>query len=404
MNTAAPDHWTPTRLGWLFKPVSEKNHSDETVLSVFRDHGVVPKDSRSDNFNRTPENLSAYQLVQPGDLVVNRMKAWQGSLGISPYRGIVSPDYEVLRPVASEAEPRYLHQLLRSRPLIDHYGMRSTGIRPSQWRLYWEQMKTIGVALPPLAEQRSIADYLDHETTQIDTLIAKQEQLIATLRERRRSLVARAVTLGIDPSAQLRDSGDPTLGLVPAGWTVKATRHWFSSLDGRRIPLSSEERADRQGPYEYYGASGVIDHVDGYIFDEELVLVSEDGANLLLRSTPISFAATGRYWVNNHAHVLRPRVGLARYWAHRLEAIDVAPLVSGSAQPKLTAGALMGIRIAAPSSDSEQREIVAYVDEQTATIDTLIAKAERFIELSTERRAALITAAATGQIDVRASA
>jgi type I restriction enzyme S subunit len=175
VSTAPSERWTTARLGWLFRPVAEKGHPDESVLSVFRDHGVVPKASRSDNFNRTPEDLTAYQLVEPGDLVVNRMKAWQGSLGLSAHRGIVSPDYEVLRPTTPDAEPRYMHQLLRSRPLIDQYGMRSTGIRPSQWRLYRDEMKTIDIQLPPLAEQHAIADYLDHETGQIDTLIVKQE-------------------------------------------------------------------------------------------------------------------------------------------------------------------------------------------------------------------------------------
>lgn len=297
---------TTVRLRWLFQPVSDRGHEDAMVLSVYRAHGVIPKESRTDNFNRTPENLSNYQLVRPGDLVVNRMKAWQGSLGISEHEGIVSPDYEVLRPVNPEYDRRFVHSLLRSRELIDQYALRSTGIRPSQWRLYWDQMKTIEVSLPSAAEQRAIADYLDRETARIDTLIEEQQRLIEMLRERRRVLATRAVCFGVDEDVELRDSGDPVVGLVPRHWTVKAVRHWLESLDGQRIPLSGEERADRRGDFDYYGASGVIDQVDGYLFDEPLVLVSEDGANLLMRSTPIAFAAKGRYWVNNHAHVLRP--------------------------------------------------------------------------------------------------
>ena len=398
--TASPEAWTSTRLGWLFHPISDRGFADEQVLSVYRDHGVIPKDSRTDNFNRTPENLDNYQRVRPGDLVVNRMKAWQGSLGVSEHRGIVSPDYEVLRPTDPACDRRFLHALLRSRALIDQYALRSTGIRPSQWRLYWDEMKTIQVSLPSVAEQRAIADYLDRETARIDTLIEEQQRLIDRLRERRRALATRAVCFGVDEAA-LRDSGDPAVGLVPTHWTFKAIRWWFESLDGQRVPLSAEERGDRTGDFDYYGASGVIDHIDGYLFDEPLVLVSEDGANLLLRSTPIAFAAKGRYWVNNHAHVLRPReMGDVDFWAQRVEALDVTTSVSGSAQPKLTAGALMSLRISAPEDVEEQRRIAAYLDEQTAKIDELIAETKQFIELSWERRAALITAATTGRIDV----
>jgi type I restriction enzyme S subunit len=172
------------------------------------------------------------------------------------------------------------------------------------------------------------------------------------------------------------------------GWSDKALRHWMVSLDGQRVPLSAEERGARQGIYPYYGASGVIDHIDDYLFDEPLVLVAEDGANLLLRSTPIAFIARGHYWVNNHAHVLRPLGGSARFWAYLLSSIDVSPLVSGSAQPKLTASALMNMRVAAPESVEEQRAIADYLDRETARIDTLIEEQQRLIEMLRERRSA----------------
>lgn len=255
--------------------------------------------------------------------------------------------------------------------------------------------------LPPLEVQKAIADYLDRETARIDTLIEEQQRLIEMLRERRRAVATRAVLFGID-EAHVVDSGDPALGSVPEHWTVKSVRHWLQSLDGQRVPLSAEERGSRGGEFAYYGASGVIDHVDDYLYDEPLVLVSEDGANLVARNSPIAFAAKGRYWVNNHAHVLRPWVGGdVDYWAHRLEALDIQTVVSGSAQPKLTAGALMSLRVSAPAGVDEQQRIAAHIGEKTTNIDRLVAETERFIELSRERRAALITAAVTGQIDVR---
>lgn len=408
MSTVPPEHWTLTRLGWLFKPNSEKEHPNETVLSVFRDHGVVPKDSRSDNFNRTPENLSAYQLVRPGDLVVNRMKAWQGSLGISAYRGIVSPDYEVLRRVAHEAEPRYLHQLLRSRPLIDQYGMRSTGIRPSQWRLYWEQMKTIEVVLPPVTEQRAIADYLDHETAQIDTLIVKQEQLIATLRERRTAMIdevlessqlsttiplkyaLEGVDQGVSPQAEAGLADEPnTWGVLKSG---AVNRGVFRQEEHKRLPAGfafDPKIAIAVGDVIVSRASGSPDLVGscGFVKRLHYQLILSDKLFRLrpnARTDPrfLSWLLNGR-----------------RYRTYVRQSISGAEGLANN----LPVRALLSFRFSLPPV-AEQRRLAAHLDEQTAKIDALIAKAERFIELSKERRAALITAAVTGQVDVWASA
>lgn len=408
MSTAQPEGWTPARLGWLFQPISEKDHPGETVLSVFRDYGVVPKDSRSDNFNRTPENRSTYQLVQPGDLVVNRMKAWQGSLGISSHRGIVSPDYEILRPTTSDVVPRYLHQLLRSRPLIDQYGMRSTGIRPSQWRLYWDQMKTIEVMLPPPSEQRSIADFLDHETSQIDALIAKQAQLIATLGERRAAVVEDAleptgrcttmslkfalddVDQGVSPQADAGLADEPgTWGVLKSG----AVNHGvFRQEEHKRLPADFDfdpkiavaigdvivSRAS--GSPDLVGSCGLVERLD-----YQLILSDK---LFRLRPAPgtdprfLRWLLNGRWYRTQVRQSISGAEGLAN---------------------NLPLRALLSFRFAMPLLVEQQR-MVAYLDEQTAKIDVLIAKAERFIELSKERRASLITAAVTGQIDVRASA
>lgn len=388
------------RLKYLYSPSGEANHPSEEVLSVYRDHGVVPKSSRTDNFNKTPENVERYLLVQAGDLVVNRMKAWQGSLGVSPCRGIVSGDYEVLRPVSDSFSSRYMHYALRSRHMLGEYRVRSTGIRPSQWRLYWDQLGDIRISLPPLDEQQRIAEYLDHESGRINILIAEQQRLVEMLRERRAAVLQHAVRQGVRDNRKLMDSGDALVGSLPAGWSIITVRRLATSLDSHRVPLSAEEREGRQGPYPYYGATAIIDSVDEYLFDEPLVLVAEDGFGLLYRSKPIAVAVEGKIWVNNHAHVLRPRGVPHTLLAARIEAESLVPYFSGSRQPKLTADALMGMRISFPPPE-EWDEIISYLEEQTAQIDSLIVESERLIELSQERLSALITAAVTGQIDVR---
>ncbi|UUO02305.1 restriction endonuclease subunit S [Mycolicibacterium novocastrense] len=188
------------RLRNLFVPSSEANHPEEEVLSVYRDYGVIPKSSRDDNFNRTPENVERYLLVRPGDVVINRMKAWQGSLGVSGYRGIVSGDYEVLRPTSDKLLPRFTHLFLRSPLMIAEYAVRSTGIRPSQWRLYWDEMANIELCVPPRTQQAAIVERIDEQIAKIDNLITETERFIELARERRSALITAAVTGQIDVS------------------------------------------------------------------------------------------------------------------------------------------------------------------------------------------------------------
>ena len=195
---SAIDETTTIPLKYLFSPSRASNEPAMAVLSVYRDYGVIPKSSRADNFNKTPEDLTRYLVVQPGDLVVNKMKAWQGSLGVSEHAGIVSPDYEVARPVSNVLSTRYVHYLLRSQRYVAEYGIRSVGIRPSQWRLYWDQLGDMGVAVPPLDTQNKIVRHVEREEAQIDALSAKAGEMIQLLRERRAALISAAVTGKID--------------------------------------------------------------------------------------------------------------------------------------------------------------------------------------------------------------
>lgn len=192
-----PAHWKPLKIKRLFREAKRQGFEDLTVLSVYREHGVIEKASRDDNFNRTPEDLSKYQLVQAGDLVINKMKAWQGSLGVSDYSGITSPDYIVYAPRHSQ-EGRFLHHLLRSKLLAQVYLTMSNGIRPSQWRLEPERFENLVVFLPPRSEQVSICDYIDSSMRRINDLIERVGSAMHRLNEFRIALISAAVTGKID--------------------------------------------------------------------------------------------------------------------------------------------------------------------------------------------------------------
>lgn len=332
-----------------------------------------------------------------GDVLFGKLRPYLAKVWMAETDGAAVGDFHVYRPDPAKLAGEYLRYCLLAWTFLDPVASSVFGAKMP--RANWGFIRNVPIFLPPLPEQRAIADFLDREMAQIETLIEHQLQLIELLRERRAAVVDRLVR-GRDRS-DLIDSGDPMIGLMPRTWTSVPLRRLAESLDARRIPLSAEERGARKGPYPYFGATSAIDSVDGYLFEEDLVLVAEDGFGLLFRSKPIAVAVSGHIWVNNHAHVLRP-VGLpAKYLAGRIEVEDVRPHVTGSRQPKLTADRLMSIRLSIPPSLAEADRIAELIDKEADTIDTLIAETERFIELARERRSALITAAVTGEIDVR---
>ncbi|MDE0506687.1 MAG: restriction endonuclease subunit S, partial [Candidatus Poribacteria bacterium] len=230
------------------------------------------------------------------------------------------------------------------------------------------------------------------------------ERKMELLGEYRASLINQAVTKGLDADVEMKPSGVDWIGEIPKHWTISKVKHELESLDYLRVPLNSETRGSLKSKvYDYYGASGVIDKVETYIFDEPLILIGEDGANLYLRSTPLAFKATGKYWVNNHAHVLRPKYGNIDYLTNMLESLDYTHYISGAAQPKLTAGRLMNIVVVIPPL-SEQNQIADFINRKAKQIDELRSNEEGAIKLLKEYRQSLISEVVTGKIDVRGEA
>ena len=196
---------------------------------------MISKSSRDDNNNKPSEDLTPYQLVRVNDLVMNKMKAWQGSIAISEYEGIVSPAYFVYQPrkqMFEMAQPKYVHYLLRNPMYIAQYLRRSKGIRVSQWDLDPGEFQKVELLLPEKDEQIKIFQFLDHETAKIDTLIEKQQQLIALLMEKRQAVISHAVTKGLNPDVPMKHSGVDWLGEVPAHWKLTETRYTASQCGG----------------------------------------------------------------------------------------------------------------------------------------------------------------------------
>lgn len=254
--------------------------------------------------------------------------------------------------------------------------------------------------VPPLSEQKTIADYLYTKTAHIDRKIDLLTQKAIQYGKLKQSLINETVTRGLDKSVAMKDSGIEWIGEMPEHWEIKRVKDELENLDYKRMPLSGEVRGQMtEQVFDYYGASGVIDKVESYIFDEPLILIGEDGANLLMRNSPLAFIARGKYWVNNHAHILRPKKGSLHFLCYLLEAFDYTILISGSAQPKLTAGNLNSVLLMIPPI-SEQQAIADYLDTKTVHIDNIVTTINTQIYKLKELRKILINDVVTGKIKV----
>lgn len=351
----------------------------------------------------TPTEIAKFEL-KAGDVIITKdSEAWD-DIAVPAYvssdipRVLCGYHLAQIRPNPKRVDGKYLFRSFCSRGINDQFRVEATGITRYGLGKYWLDNGLF--PMPPVDEQLAIASFLDRETSRIDALISKKQRQIELLLEKRAALISHAVTKGLDPNVKMKDSGIEWLGEIPEHWQVKRLKFLFNNLDYRRVPLSAEVRSYMEKNYPYYGASGIIDSVEEYLFDEPLILVAEDGANLLSRSTPLAFVARGKYWVNNHAHILKPLAGPLEYWEGVLQTYDYTPLVSGAAQPKLTADRLGVIPLPVPP-EKEQHFIVGCLAKKTERIDTISANIEESIEKLKEYRTALISAAVTGKIDVR---
>lgn len=395
-----PEDWGVERLRFLFTESKERNGKSPVgeMLSVSEYRGVVPREYDNEEQKRTDDELENYRVVRPGQLAVNSMWLNHLGLGVSEHTGHVSPAYNVYE-IADRLDRRFVHHLMRSNYYLKIYLRYLYGIRPNSFQIKSNDWASIPIIVPDLATQSQIADFLDRETARIDLLIEKKQRLVALLGEKYKAEKKRLV-FDLDNQSVERSASTVTwFPDLPKHWRFMRCSHIFNNLDHRRIPLSSEQRGDLAKIYPYYGASGIIDAVDDYLFDGDTILVGEDGANLVMQSTPIAFQASGKYWVNNHAHILTPRFGDFDYWIHALNQVPYEVFVTGSTQPKLTSAVLGNIRLPVPPTD-EQAEIAQNIETMGQRVNTAIEPIRTSIDRLKEYRSALITAAVTGQIDV----
>ena len=398
---AIPNHWRVSKIKQIVRWKSVKGQPDLPVLSLYRDYGVIPKDSRDDNHNATSLDTSGYKVVEHGDLVINKMKAWQGSLAVSEYNGIVSPAYHICKITSENICKKYLHYLLRDASYLPEYMRLSTGLRVGQWDLSFDDFKNIPFLVPPLAEQERIAAFLDAECAEIDAVLEKTRASIEEYKKLKQAVITQAVTKGVRGDRPMKDSGIEWIGEISQDFEIVKLKWLCDVLDQFRSPVTADKRNQNADVlYDYYGASGAIDKIDGYTIDDHVMLIGEDGANLRMRNLPIMYEINGKAWVNNHAHILKPKAGVDFYFIfYALEALDLNYYITGSAQPKLSQDNLRNIWV--PITDfTGQKRIAAYISDVCDEFDCLIAKKQQYLTEIENYKKSLIYEYVTGKKEV----
>lgn len=395
-----PEGWQVLRNGRLFGHRVETGFPDLPILEVSLRTGVRVRDMENLKRKQVISQKEKYKRAVKGDIAYNMMRMWQGAVGPAPVDGLVSPAYVVVKPY-DEANSSYYSYLFRTSAYMQEVNKFSRGIVADRNRLYWESFKQMPSLVPPRPEQDRIVAYLRAQDAHIARFIKAKRDLIKLLTEQKLLIIDHAVTRGLDASAAFRPSGVEWIGEVPAHWEVLQLRRVSRCLDGARIPLNATERGLRQGSYPYWGANKVIDHLDGWLFDEPLVLLGEDGAPFFDKTKEVAFAVSGKIWVNNHAHVLRPSSRITpQYLAHALNCVDYTGFIDGSTRDKLTQQSMKSIRIPLPQV-SEQIEICKHIESACVPLNVAIERTEREIALIREYRDRLIADVVTGQVDVR---
>ena len=393
-----PSHWSIVSNRIAFQETDETNHPDEAMLSVTIGRGVILQSDLSEG----PEidhlmtlDRSQHKLVEPDDIVYNKMRAWQGAIGASAYRGLISPDYVVEKPRMG-VDSKYVGYLFRT-PIFAAEARRwSYGIASDRWRLRHKDFKSIHICLPPADEQAAIVRYLSHADELINRYISAKERLIALLEEQREAVVHQAVTQGLFREVRFKPSDIEWLGDIPEHWEPRALKTICRMKSGDGITAESIEET---GDYPVYGGNGVRGYTRNFTHDGEFVLIGRQGA--LCGNVHV---AQGRFWASEHAVVASLASNYDLNWfAGLLTSMNLNQYSIAAAQPGLSVERVMNLRVAVPPLAEQAaigNSIVQTFEGANVATDQIV----RQIDLINEYRTRLIADVVTGQLDVRDAA
>ncbi len=334
------------KAGWLAKPfedcIEKVTYTAKIQRKDFLDEGEFPIVSQEESFINGYWNDGAdvFSVTTPIVIFGDHTKV----LKFVDFDFVLGADGVKLLPPKGFLLPRFFY-----------YQLQSVNLDSLGYARHYKLLRELELRYPPLPEQQRIVTLLDEAFDGIATAKAHAEKNLQ------------------NAWALFASHVQSVFNRTGNGWTTKKLNQISQNLDSKRIPITKSDR--KSGEYRYYGASGIVDYVDGYIFDGGTLLVSEDGANLLARSTPIAFSVSGRYWVNNHAHILKfESMATQRCVEFYLESIPLDDYITGAAQPKLNQQALNSIPISIPDTIDEQQKVVDEIEalsEQTERLESI---------------------------------
>lgn len=395
-----PSHWEISSLRRILKIYSFKGYEGYPLLSVTREKGVILRGAKGEdgNNNIIPDDLSGYKHVKRGQFVINKMKSWQGSYGVSKHEGIVSPAYFVYNLDFDNKD--FFSWAIRSKGYVPFFMQYSKGIRVDQWDLTPENVKCIPFFIPPKEEQEKIVTYLEKITKMLDEAIAQQQKMIDLLNERKQIIINQAVTKGLDPNVPMKDSGIEWIGEIPQHWNIRRIKYSCSlinektqdkipyielenieSLTGKQLSISSSEPESICSKFEKndvlfnklrpYLAKCIIAEFSGKCTSELLVLRNFRGDNRYFKYLLLS-------------PQLINEINMSTY---------------GAKMPRANWSFIGNCKIPLPEQ-SVQSNIADYLDSVTSKIDEAIEKKQQLLILLQERKQIIINEVVTGKVKV----
>ena len=408
-----PEQWHVQRLKELLAEVDERAEDlDLELLGLSKSLGVL-KRSQIEQGASESDNYAKYKVAVTGQLVMNKMQAWNGVFGICPCHGMVSPDYAVYRFTIREFD-LFLCSLFRTELMAGVFFTRCRGMGTAFLRLNTQDFLDIKVPIPPKDYVHLIIKFIDIETNKINVLVAEQQRLIKLLQEKREAVISHAVTKGLNPHAPMKDSGIKWLGLVPKHWSVaKLSRLTTRIGDGLHGTPEYVDESD----YRFINGNNLVDGsillqdttrcVNELEFQKHRVelnnkslLLSINGTigNLALYNCETVILGKSAAYVNCGNMIIREFL----YWFLQSSFMKwyFEYAVTGTTIFNLSLDSIRSIPVALPSLE-EQSAIIADLFARDKQYKDLIHTAQRSIDLLQERRSVLISAAVTGKIDVR---
>ena len=387
-----PATWDVFPAGGVFDEVKEKNVNNQYSNPFsFRYGEIVDKKIAGEIDESVEETLSAYRVVSPNTIMINGLNLnydfISQRVAIVREKGIITSAYLAVQPDEGRIVPRFVLYLLKAYDYRQVFHGVGSGIRKT---LKFQDFKSIKIVAPSLTEQTAIAAYLDTQCAKIDEIIAQAKASIEDYKQWKASIICEAVTKGLDPNVEMKDSGIEWIGRMPAHWTAPALKHLCTMQAGKNL---ISEQISTSGQYPVYGGNGQRGYYSDYNANGNFLLVGRQGA--LCGNVHY---VSGKFWATEHAVVTTPsKITNIRYLYYLLIAMDLNQYASNSAaQPGLSVGNILTVKTLLPPI-GEQVRISEFLDNGCPKIDEVITEKQSLIDDLESYKKSLIYEVVTGK-------